>query len=134
MDFADGSDEDIFSPTQNDGLGNIFNGASSATPKKAETKTSKNEDTILINAFLWDGKSYKAAGKMGVTLAQNSVILYKSKTQIMSTTDLSQEKLKIDQHSPNFLGTLDNQVLIFHFFKFLRKFLFFSGKRLVNTI
>ena len=38
------------------------------------------------------------------------MILFKSKQQVLSRTDLNQEHLKIEQHSTNLLGTLDAQV------------------------
>ena len=41
---------------------------------------------------------------------QAFMILFKSKQQILSRTDLNQESLKIEQHSDTVVGTLDAQV------------------------
>ena len=133
-------DEDIFSPTSNtkkSGLDGLFiqkqnkKSEKSGSPTQSlkyqaptkndpKQKSTENLDSynppapIVINAFTWDGKAYKPVGKLGLTLMtkdeQAFMILFKSKQQVLSRTDLNQENLKIEQHSTNLIGTLDAQV------------------------
>ena len=83
--------------------------------KPNEEKT-KNSQTFIVNAFAWDGKNYKAVGKVGLALIFKDkkplMILYKSKQQTLSTLDLAQEHIKLEQQSENVIGTLDQQVWI----------------------
>ena len=135
----DSNDEDIFSPTpnSNNGLDGLFHqnqkksqksGSSQDLKYQAPTKNETNSKSIeaqeftppppvVINAFTWDGKTYKPVGKLGLTLMskenQAFMIIFKSKQQVLSRTDLTLEQLKIEQHSANVLGTLDAQVFIF---------------------
>ena len=144
MEFTDDSnDEDIFSPSPS-GLGNLFNpGSKSKSNLKYQAPSKKtpefkndtdktevehqdvganetNPYTAIVGAFTWDGKTYKPIGKLGLVLmTQNSkplMVLFKSKQQVLSSTDLSLEDLKVEQHAPNVLGTLDVQVNFVAFF------------------
>ena len=70
----------------------------------------------MINASTWDGKSYKPVGKLGLTLMANDnqayMVLFKSKTQVLSRTDLKVEQMKKSIASmavmPNFKARLTN--------------------------
>ena len=69
--------------------------------------------TVVVNAFLWDGSVYKPFGKLGLTFMLKDdkamLVLFKSKQQMISMVDLSQEPLKVEQHSSNIIVVLDSQ-------------------------
>ena len=132
MELIDDSAEDIFSPTNSNSLNGLFGQSNTNSdlkyqaPKKPSEETPKEpkppkenvkkSESFIVLAFAWDGQAYKPVGKVGLAIVAQEekalMVLYKSKQQTLSTLDLSQEHLKVEQQSENVLGTLDMQVSI----------------------
>ena len=126
MEFVidDTDTQDIFNPsTQSNGLDGLFNqvqknqSSPSANlkyhaPSKKATETDEEPFTVVVNAYAWDGKAYKPVGKLGLALMHKKacMVAFKSKQQVLSSTNLALEPLKIEQHSSTLLGTLDSNV------------------------
>ena len=66
---------------------------------------------LPMNQFCKVGNRHEELNVLIYILCNQAfMILFKSKQQVLSRTDLNQEHLKIEQHSTNLIGTLDAQV------------------------